>query len=154
VAVHSSPCEICDYVRTCADGSHPGLIAELDTGWAVLGNVQFWPGYSLLLCKSPVTELHELPRATRLRHLEEVAQLAEAVHRVVRPHKLNYELLGNLVPHVHWHVFPRRADEPAPRAPVWTQMPTDEVAAAHRLDPARHDGLRRAIAAELVAIRR
>jgi len=153
VAAHSSPCEICDSVRTCVEGSHPGLIAELDTGRAVLGNVQFWPGYSLLLCKSPVTERHELPRATRLRHLEEVSRLAEAVHRVVRPHKLNDELLGNSVPHVHGHVLPRRADEPAPRAPVWTQMPTDEVAAAHRPDPARRDGLRRAIAAELAAVR-
>jgi diadenosine tetraphosphate (Ap4A) HIT family hydrolase len=154
VAVHQDPCEICERIATCANGSHPGLIAELETGWAVLGDLQYWPGYSLLLGKAPATELHEIPRDDLGRHLREVAQLAEAVHRAVRPHKMNYELLGNSVHHVHWHLFPRRADEPSPKAPVWGQMPTGELAARHRLDAARHDPLRRAIAAELAAIRR
>ena len=153
MALHTLPCEICSRLATCVDGSHPGLVAELDTGWAILGDRQWWPGYTLLLCKSPVTELHELSPVVRLRHLEELAQLAEAVCRVVRPHKLNYELLGNSVPHVHWHLFPRRVDEPDPTSPVWTQLPTPEEDAAHRLDRVRHDGLRRALAVELAAIR-
>jgi diadenosine tetraphosphate (Ap4A) HIT family hydrolase len=34
--------------------------------------------------------------------------------------KLNYELLGNQIAHIHWHLIPRRADDPAPQAPVWT----------------------------------
>jgi diadenosine tetraphosphate (Ap4A) HIT family hydrolase len=130
------------------------MIAELDTGWAVLGDNQSWPGYSLLIAKEPVTELHELAPRPRLRLLEELSQLAEAVHRVVRPHKLNYELLGNSVHHVHWHVFPRRLDEADPKSPVWGQMPTDAAAAAaSKFDPAKHDFLRRAIGAELSAIR-
>ena len=152
MAVHTTPCELCDRIQTCADGSHPGLIAELDTGWAVLGDLQYWPGYTLLLCKLPVTELHELPPSVRSRHLEEVARLAEAVHRAVRPHKLNYELLGNAVPHVHWHFFPRRADEPDPKSPVWAQIPTGDAATPFRLDRTRHDALRRSIARELAAL--
>ncbi len=153
MAVHTVPCEICDRVAMCASGSQSGLIAELDTGWAVLGPLQFWPGYSLLLCKHPVTELHELESDVRARHLEELSQLALAVYRAVQPHKLNYALLGNAVPHIHWHIYPRRADEPQPRLPVWSQQPTRDVAAAYVLDPQRHEGLRRRIAEELVAIR-
>jgi len=33
---------------------------------------------------------------------------------------MNYELLGNQIAHIHWHLIPRRADDPAPRQPVWT----------------------------------
>ena len=43
----------------------------------------------------------------------------EAIESCFRPHKLNYELLGNLVPHLHWHVFPRSAADPDRRRPVW-----------------------------------
>jgi diadenosine tetraphosphate (Ap4A) HIT family hydrolase len=32
---------------------------------------------------------------------------------------MNYELLGNQVPHIHWHVIPRLANDPAPLKPVW-----------------------------------
>ena len=38
--------------------------------------------------------------------------LARAIETAFRPHKLNYELLGNQVPHLHWHLFPRYADDP------------------------------------------
>lgn len=34
--------------------------------------------------------------------------------------KMNYALLGNLIPHVHWHVMPRLPDDPAPSDPVWS----------------------------------
>jgi diadenosine tetraphosphate (Ap4A) HIT family hydrolase len=32
---------------------------------------------------------------------------------------MNYELLGNQLPHIHWHVIPRLAIDPAPLKPVW-----------------------------------
>ena len=35
------------------------------------------------------------------------------------PRKINYELLGNQTPHIHWHVIPRLADDPAPLEAVW-----------------------------------
>jgi diadenosine tetraphosphate (Ap4A) HIT family hydrolase len=46
--------------------------------------------------------------------------VAQALARVFRPVKMNYELLGNLVPHIHWHLVPRLATDPALRSPIWT----------------------------------
>jgi diadenosine tetraphosphate (Ap4A) HIT family hydrolase len=66
-----------------------------------------------------VPELHLLIPETRARFLEEMTLVAEAVFRVFSPRKLNYELLGNSVPHLHWHLFPRYADDPNPTWPVW-----------------------------------
>lgn len=126
---------------------------EMDTGFAVLGDSQFFLGYALLLCRWPVTELDELPRDDRSRHLEEMAQLAHAVRTVTGAHKINYEALGNVVHHLHWHVFPRRLSDPSPRDPVWVQMPRPEEAEPHRLDATVHGQLILDIRAELVRLR-
>ncbi|MBW3624352.1 MAG: HIT family protein, partial [Armatimonadetes bacterium] len=134
-------------------GTHPGLLAEMETGYAGLGDSQYFRGYSLLLCKTPATELHELPPDVRRAYLEEMALLAQAVYNVVQPHKLNYECLGNQVPHLHWHVFPRAADEPHPRQPVWTVMPPPEEADRYALDPQRHAPLIASLRAELMKLR-
>ncbi len=153
MAQHQDNCEICRRTRDAREGSHAGLIAELDTGYAVLGDSQFFRGYSVLLCKTPATELDELPKATRLRYLEEMSQLAEAVRRATTPHKLNYECLGNVVHHLHFHVFPRRLTDPDPKAPVWGQMPTGDEVAKYKLDPARDRELKETIRRELKAVR-
>ena len=145
MARHQENCEICERIEKCKAGEHPGFIAETETGYAVLGDSQYFRGYSLLLCKERATELHELPADFRRRYLEEMALLAEAVYRVVQPHKLNYECLGNQVHHLHWHVFPRYAGEPEPNKPVWGVMPPPEGAAHWALDPHRDAPLIEAI---------
>ncbi len=153
MAVHQDPCEICGRITEARAGRHAGLIAELDTGYAVLGDSQFFRGYSVLLCKSPATELHELPLTTRLRYLEEMSQLAEAVSRVTGCHKVNYECLGNQVHHLHFHVFPRRETDPAPKMPVWGQMPQGQAAESYKLDPVRDGAMIRDLRRELIAVR-
>lgn len=153
MAEHQNPCELCDFIHQCESGAHPGVIAELETGWAVLGNSQFFRGYSLLLCKTPATELDELAPQVRAKFLEEMALLAQAVRAVVKPHKMNYECLGNLVHHLHWHIFPRYESEASPEKPVWMTMPQGDDAAPFALDAERDAPLIEAIRAELHALR-
>ncbi len=72
----------------------------------------------MLVSREHATELSQLG-ANRAAFLEEMATLAQAIEECFRPHKLNYELLGNQVPHLHWHLFPRSADDPDRLRPVW-----------------------------------
>ena len=114
----NASCEICQRMaRMPAD--NPYLIAELETGYAVLGDNQQIPGYTIFVSNTCVPELHDLPQPVRSRFLEEMALVAEATFRACAPRKLNYELLGNSVSHLHWHLFPRYADDPTPAWPVW-----------------------------------
>ena len=152
MAEHQENCEICRRMEECRAGTHPGFIAETETGFAVLGDSQYFRGYCLLLCKTPATELDELSPEVRLKYLEEMALLAQAVREVTQPHKLNYECLGNLVPHLHWHVFPRRLEEPSPEKPVWVCMPQGDAGAPYAFDAARDGALLQEIRAALLRL--
>ena len=109
-------CVFCSGERPAADHR----IAELGVTTVYLHDDQFFPGWVVLILKRHATELFHLERAERARMLDEVSRVAGVLHEVYAPRKINYELLGNQVPHIHWHVIPRRADDPAPRDAVWT----------------------------------
>ncbi len=112
-------CLICDRIKHIRQDVNPYFVAELKTGYVVLGDYQFFKGYTLFLCKRHVNELHELPPFFRKQHLYEMSQVAEAVYCAFRPRKLNYELLGNTDAHIHWHIFPRHSNDPLPKRTVW-----------------------------------
>jgi diadenosine tetraphosphate (Ap4A) HIT family hydrolase len=86
---------------------------------ALLGVWQFYQGYCLLVSRRHAVELNELSVEERRAYLDEMCLLAQAIQTCFRPHKLNYELLGNQVPHLHWHLFPRSLDDPDRLYPVW-----------------------------------
>ncbi|HTW94257.1 MAG TPA: HIT family protein [Tepidisphaeraceae bacterium] len=115
----SSTCAICERILAIRSGVNPLFVAELVTGYVVLADFQLWRGYTIFLCKEHAEELHHLDREFRLKFLEEMSLVAEAVYRAFSPVKLNYELLGNSDPHVHWHIIPRYRDDTAPNQPIW-----------------------------------
>lgn len=112
-------CFICEQIEKIKNGDNPFFVKELETGYVVLGDYQFFKGYTLFLCKNHVFELHELEPEFKNKFLEEMSLVAEAVYKTFQPKKLNYELLGNLVPHLHWHLFPRHEDDPLPNMPAY-----------------------------------
>jgi diadenosine tetraphosphate (Ap4A) HIT family hydrolase len=114
----SNDCFVCNRIDTIIRGENPYFVAEFSTGYAVMGDFQFYNGYTIFLSKKHATELHELDKKIRTRFLEEMAQVAEGVYKAFQPKKLNYELLGNLDSHMHWHIFPRYEDDPDPKNPV------------------------------------
>ena len=126
----------------------------------MIGDVQFLPGYSVLLVDEPdVQRLSDLPKAKRLSFLSDMDQLGEAVERACRwldPafRRVNLEILGSPDPFLHVHVWPRFAWEPpvVMGAPVWL-YPRDRWSDEQfRLGP-QHDVLREAIGSELDQLR-
>lgn len=141
MAQHPEPCEICARLTQAQNGEHPGFIAALPTGIAVLGDSQFFRGYTVFLCKTPAPDLEDLPFAPRLEFLRDLTLVSEAVFNVLKPHKMNVESLGNMVPHLHFHLFPRQLSEAEPLKPVWLVAPTGQDAQPYALDPARDSAL-------------
>jgi len=138
-----SDCLICQRISLIQQGENPYFVAERETGYVVLGDHHFFRGYTLFLCKVHVLDLHELEPEFRLAFLREMAEVAEAVYRAFQPVHLNYELLCNAEPHLHWHLFPRYADDPAPNKPVWTIDRTLRYQESARPDPEALESMKR-----------
>jgi len=102
---------------------------------AYLFEDQFFPGWTVLVLNRHATELHELTQDERSRLIEDLSAVAMALALAFTPVKLNYELLGNQTPHIHWHVIPRLENDPAPKEPVW-RVPHEPIHLTARL---RHD---------------
>jgi diadenosine tetraphosphate (Ap4A) HIT family hydrolase len=96
-------------------------IKEFEHSYAILNRDQFFPGYTLLFTRQHVTELFHLDRDVRTGLMEEVSSVAAALSAVFQPDKINYELLGNMVPHIHWHLVPRFSSEPLWPRPIWAE---------------------------------
>jgi len=102
-------------------------IAELEQCYVTLNRDQFFPGYCFVFTKQHVTELFHLDRIVRSTVIEEVNRVAAALYAVFTPTKINYELLGNMVPHMHWHIIPRFEADPLWPRPIWSE-PHEPVA--------------------------
>ena len=119
-------CLVCERIEMIKNGTNPYFVMELETGYVVIGDHQHFRGYTLFLCKQHVTELHFLEQEFKMKYLEEMSLVAEAVYNTFKPDKLNYELLGNGDTHVHWHLFPRVEGDTPQKGPVWW-LPKEEM---------------------------
>lgn len=113
-----------DRIASALRGENPTVLRRLPSGFAVIGDTQFLPGYCVLLAEPEVGHLSELPLQARSQFLLDMSLLGEAVERACAPSdlaRINYEILGNGLPCLHAHVFPRYAWEPDERrrGPVW-----------------------------------
>ena len=105
-------CMICTNVALAKAGKNPKFIYEFTHSIFVVGDHQFHKGYSLVLFKNHIRELHDLPEEVQKEHFLEVMRAAKALALAFQPWKLNYSCYGNQVPHIHWHIFPRYDTEP------------------------------------------
>lgn len=86
-------CLICNRIRLIKEGTNKYFAAELETGYVVIGDHQYFEGYTLFLCKEYRNELHELDQTFKEKFLVEMSKVSEAVYNAFNPIKLNYELL-------------------------------------------------------------
>lgn len=117
-------CMICDRINMIKEDSNPWFVKELETGYVVIGDNQHFKGYTLFLCKEHKTELFRLEHSAKMKFLEEMSLVAEAVSKAFGAEKMNYELLGNGDTHLHWHLFPRTSGDleghgNKGKGPVW-----------------------------------
>jgi diadenosine tetraphosphate (Ap4A) HIT family hydrolase len=99
-------------VEECRNGTYPKAICRVHSGWVVLGDVQFLRGYSLILPDPVVADLNKLGRSERKTLFHEMSILGDALLEITGAVRINYEILGNLEPALHVHVFPRFKTEP------------------------------------------
>ena len=113
-------------VEAARAGKNPTVICRMPSGWAVLGDAQFIPGYCLLLPDPVVADLNTLDADARRQYLYDMTIIGDALLEVTDAYRINYEILGNADPALHTHIFPRYHHEPEEfgRGPVFS-YPSD-----------------------------
>ena len=141
----SAPCELC-----AGDGGevlwqHPKLRV-------VLVDEPDYPGFCRVIWNGHVKEMTDLAPAERTLLAEAVWAVEAALRETMLPEKVNLATLGNMTPHVHWHVIPRYLDDRHFPSPVWAapQRAADPAALEQRR--ARLPQLRQAVRRHLQAV--
>jgi diadenosine tetraphosphate (Ap4A) HIT family hydrolase len=87
-----------------------------------------FPAFYRVVADGHVAEFTDLDDAARLRCMACVAAVERALRSVLAPRKINVASLGNVVPHLHWHVVARFDDDRCFPAPVWSLPLRDDAA--------------------------
>ena len=78
-----------------------------------------YPGYCRVIWDAHVKEMTDLSEDDRTHMMEVVFAVESVIREQLEPAKVNLASLGNLVPHLHWHVIPRFGDDPHFPQPIW-----------------------------------
>lgn len=110
----SSFCELCN-------DKHPKEIWRNKHFYAIDASSEDLPGFVRVIAVDHIKEISDLPTAVR----SELFEILNTVERIMidtmHPDKVNWASLGNMVPHVHWHLIARFADDAFFPGSVWSQ---------------------------------
>ena len=115
--ISGASCDMCRTQDTDEDDYGIRIRATEHTD-AVLQRASIQRGYTLVIWRGRhVVEPFELTNTEAAAYWQDVLTVARVLSTFYRPLKMNYETLGNTVPHLHTHLLPRFTDDPAPGRP-------------------------------------
>jgi diadenosine tetraphosphate (Ap4A) HIT family hydrolase len=88
----------------------------------ILVDDQYYVGYLQVILNEHIKELTDLSQENALKLFAGVLTLEQTIRQVYSPDKINIASLGNVVPHVHFHIIPRfKTDRHFPN-PIWGKV--------------------------------
>ena len=102
-------CFYCEQGEKLAELMVP--VCELSASNVYLVRNQNFPGRCVVALKEHKTELYQLEKEQLHAYSEEVAAVARAIGELFEADKLNYGIFGDGVPHMHYHIIPKRRGE-------------------------------------------
>ena len=128
--VRGEGCPMCSELAAGTEANEFGFtVAKLNMSVLRLSTNQYAPGYSVLICTRHVREPYELPAQECSLYFEDMMQAGLALEKVYHATKMNFQILGNALPHLHCHIIPRYYGDGAPGRPL------DPLLTQKRLSP-------------------
>ncbi len=127
----ASGCELCEHSETTA-----WSLVFLDARLRVVRvlDAPDFPAFYRVIWNSHVAELSELAVTDRLHLMNAVVAVERVLREALNPTKINLAALGNMVPHLHWHVIARFDWDSHFPQPIWgSRQRTPAPAAVHRI---------------------
>jgi diadenosine tetraphosphate (Ap4A) HIT family hydrolase len=102
----------------CKQGAPRDIVSDLETSWVTAGPDSPVAGYACLVFKRHAVELHDLSPLEGAAYMRDIQKLSAAVAEVTNAVKINYEIHGNSIPHLHMHFFPRYRGDAFENRPI------------------------------------
>lgn len=121
-------CELCE------EGGGEVLFRNEQLRIVLVDDAQY-PGFCRVIWNAHVAEMTDLQPEQRSVLMKTVCQVESALREVMQPEKINLASLGNMVPHLHWHLIPRFSDDAHFPSPVWAaaqRQTADDILAQRR----------------------
>ena len=100
---------------------------------------KYYPGYVQVVTNKHIKELSDLGRFEAVDIFRAIWQLEKRIREVFNPDKVNIASLGNMVPHLHWHIIPRfEADKHFPN-PIWGEITNLDYLPSTKLNDLHHN---------------
>lgn len=115
-----SSCPLCS---PFSDWPASHVVGSLPASTVLLSQDQYFRGWCLVVAKHHVVDLFELSATDRQQLEEDVALVARGIRSLLQPDLMNYAVFGNVIPHLHWNVIPRRMDDGLWGLPPWPHSP-------------------------------
>lgn len=108
----NTTCELCNQ-----DGGE--VIFRNDFLRVVLVDDADYPGFCRVICNAHIAEMTDLATRQRSTMMMTVCKVEQVLRETLQPDKINLASLGNMTPHLHWHVIPRFAHDKHFPQPIW-----------------------------------
>ncbi len=113
--MHVPGCTLCE-----ADGGRVILCNEQLRVVLVEGSeAEAYPGFCRVIWNDHIKEMSDLNVSERATLMQAVFTVESALRVQLQPEKINLASLGNMTPHLHWHVIPRYRDDATYPQPIW-----------------------------------
>lgn len=107
-------CELCN-----SDG---GVLLWRDPVFRIVAVAdEDYPGFCRVILNRHAAEMTQIEPSERERLMQAVYATEAVLRETMQPLKINLASLGNMVPHLHWHVIPRFSDDRHFPAPIWAE---------------------------------
>ena len=121
----------------CLKGVPNDVVAELDGSWVTVPEFAPLKGYACLVFRRHAVELHDLSEHEGATFMRDVQRLSRVLKRITGATKLNYEVHGNTIEHLHMHFYPRRVDDVFQGRPISPKEVTTPVYGVGELEDFR-----------------
>jgi diadenosine tetraphosphate (Ap4A) HIT family hydrolase len=122
------------------------VVAKLEASWVTMQEAAPVPGYVCLVSQTHAVDLHDLPTATACAFMRDARRVSRAVACVTGAVKMNYEIHGNSIPHLHMHFFPRYRGDQFEGQPINPRLVVQPIYA-----PGQFERVRQAFVVELTS---
>jgi diadenosine tetraphosphate (Ap4A) HIT family hydrolase len=141
-----------DRIGSCLRGENPMMMVRMKSGFAVMADNQFLPGYCILLRHPRAASLEELSHENRALYLLDTTLIGDAVIKACSPRRINYSTLMNTDGYLHTHIEARYEWEPEEYKyrPSWTYPEKERFTDKYAFSEERHGDLKRKITAYLI----